>query len=119
MDEGAAGLLLRFERGGFSDLNGSQLEDLSTALESEAVATGQEAPLFLSRAVRFVYGFFLDHDEYGGVREGFVHALDEVVRSRVPGITAASPDWAARLARDFGDELKRMVAEYDPRNPYE
>jgi hypothetical protein len=119
MDDVSAKLLARFERGGFSQLTGSELEQLSAYLESRGAVTGQEAPLFLSRAIRTVHHLFLEHDEYGGTRVGFVRRLDEVACERVPLINASDPDWAARLSRDFLDEIRNMTAAYDPRDPYE
>jgi len=92
---------------------------LADYLERRAAETGQSAPLFLSEAIRAVYELFREHDEYGGIRLGFVHQLDDLVRERLPIVQRSEPQWAAKLAPDFRDEIQLMVDGYNPQNTYE
>jgi len=112
-------LFQRFAETGFQQLLAAQLTELADYLESRAVDTGLAAPLFLSQAINTVLTLFLEHDESGGVRVGFVRMLDDLVHTRLPEIEGSAPPMAARLARELRDEIRLNVADYNPHNTYE
>ena len=97
----------------------TQPAELADYLERRAAETGQSASLFLSQAIRAVSKLLREHDECGGIRLGFVRELDELVRERVPVIQSSEPHWAAKLARDFRDDVQKMVDGYNPQKTYE
>jgi hypothetical protein len=119
MNESPVELLRRFVHGGFEQLTDAQPAELADYLEKQAAETGQSAPLFISQAIRSVSGLFREHDEYGGTRLGFVLELDNLVRERLPIIQRSEPHWAAKLARDFRDEILARVTAYNPQNTHE
>jgi hypothetical protein len=114
-------LFLRFERGGFQSVIGSQLTELAAYLEEHAAATGLAVPLFILEAVQAVQTLVREHDEYGGIRNGFLRKLDELVRSALPELRKLSDDpiQAARTARTFKNDVLMMVARYDVRETYD
>ena len=109
-----AELLHRFVHGDFEQLAGTEPAELANYLERRAAETGQSASLFVSQAIRAVYTLFREHEESGGVRLEFSGMVDAVVRERMPVIQRSEPHWAAKLARDFRDEIQ-AVERYDPR----
>ena len=109
----------RFLADGFGSLSNAEPEELATYLEDRAAAGGGAHLLFLSEAIRAVDIFFHDHDEYGGVRLGFLRQLDTLVRERLPAIIRSEPPWAAELARDFRDATVVRIRSYDPGDTYE
>jgi len=111
-------LLRRFVVGGFERLTGDELLALSERLEETTSATGEAAPLVLSEAIKAVYALFREHDEHGGVSLDFIRYLDKLAVLQLPKICASEPPEAARLARDFRDELYALVSEYDPAKPF-
>jgi hypothetical protein len=112
-------LFARFLKGGFEQLIYGEPAELADYLENRAGSTGLSAPLFLSQAVRAVYSLFLEHDEYGGTRIGFVRQIDDLVRERLPVIERSNPDLAGKLARDLRDEILKKANSYSPQNTYE
>ena len=93
--------------------------ELADYLENRAAQTGQSAHLFLSQSIREVYALMREQDEYGGTRIAFIRWLDGLVRERLPVIQQSDPHWAAKLARDFRDEIRKRTASYDPQETYE
>jgi hypothetical protein len=118
-EEDGAALLQRFIQHGFEGLVDDQPSVLAKWLRDRAAQTGRADPVFVSEAIDAVYTFFLSHDEHGGIRLGFIRRLDEVVYSRLPTIQKADSHWAAKLAKDFCDEILVMVRAYDPQKDYE
>jgi|SRR5665213_2397980 len=119
MSENTSELLTHFVRGGFENLVGSQPVDLANYLRGIAGHTGQSASLFIAEAIEGVHALFIEHDEYGGVRSGFIYRLDDLVCSRLPTVQSADPHWAAKLAKDFRDDILALVKSYDPTDDYE
>jgi hypothetical protein len=119
MSEKGDELFRQFVRSGFEQLVDNQPADLADYLESRAAATGSSTSLFLAEAIRAVYALSLRHDDYGGIRLGFVHQLDDLVHERLPVIERSESHWAAKLARDFRDEILSKVALYDPQKSYD
>jgi hypothetical protein len=89
--------------------------------QERAAATGLAMPLFILEAVEAVQTLLRDHDEYGGIRIGFLRRLDELVRSALPELRKVSDDpiQAARIALTFKNDVLSMVARYDVRESYE
>lgn len=113
-------LFQRFLTSGFARLVNTEPEELADYLEDRAAAGGGVALLFVSEAIRTAYGFFLEHDEGGGIRSGFRHQLDTLVRDRLPAIEQSQDEsWAAELARDFRDEVTKRISSYDAGLTYE
>lgn len=86
-------------------------------LEQSAVSTGTAAPLFLSQAVRAVDSFMREHDEYGGVRASFIQYIDRLVLDCLMKVRSETSVPAARIARDFRDEVCALLGQYDSGKP--
>lgn len=95
------------------------LRELADVLETRAVETGLAAPLFVSQAIRSVIGLMADHDSAGGVRLGFLHQLDSVLRPMLRDIQRGDPLSATRRARELRDSVRTSILQYDPRKTYE
>jgi hypothetical protein len=108
----------RFRERGFEGLVGSQPAEVVQYLESLATETGAAAPLFLSQAVRAVDDFMHAHDEAGGVRLDFLKYIDSLLFNYFDRIQSAKPEFAAAIARNFHDEVKALLTEYDPSKPH-
>ena len=93
--------------------------ELADYLDRFASTTGQSAPLFIAEAIRAVDRLSHEHDESGGIRMGFANLLDDLVLNRLPTIQRNDQHWAAKLARDFRDEVLALLRTYDPENTYE
>ena len=119
MSEQGEALFRRFIQHGFEGLVDDQPNILAGWLGERAAQTGRAAFLFVSEAVVAANSLLLEHDEPGGIRLGFIRKMDEVVYSSLPAIQRADTHWAAKLAKDFRDEILAMVRDYDPRNDYE
>ena len=120
MGERGADLLQRFIQYGFEGLVDDQTALLSLNSSRESAAqTGRAQLVFISDAIDVTSALVLSHDEYGGIRHGFIRRLDEIVYERLPLIQKAEAHWAAKLAKDFCDSIRAMVRDYDPRNDYE
>jgi hypothetical protein len=106
-------------RSGFEGLVDAEPFNLAYYLEQNAASTGQSAFLFLAETIRAVHALLVEHAEYGGVQLAFFHKVDDLVRERLPVIERADQYWAAKLAKDFRDEILAMVHTYDPNKDYE
>jgi hypothetical protein len=93
MSEQGEALFQRFVQHGFEGLVDDQPRLLAKWLRDRAAQTGRAGLIFVSEAIDAAYALFLDHDEYGGVRFGFIRKLDEAVYSRLPAIQRADIHW--------------------------
>ena len=84
MDPEREALFQRFIQHGFEGLVDDQSAVLAKWLSERAAQTNRTSLAFVSDAIDAVYALFLEHDEYGGIRLGFIRQLDEVVYSRLP-----------------------------------
>lgn len=118
MDIGDQRLFSLFLAKGFTGLVNDEPEKLGTYLEQRAEETGSAAYAFLAQAILEAYGLFLEHDEAGGIRIGFMRQLDQLVF----GLRAAEdgdPKEAAHLTRAFRTEIRKRITLYDPQKEYE
>lgn len=118
VDIGNQKLLRAFLERGFTGLLNDEPKKLSAYLEERAVETGHPAFIFVAEALAETYLFFLEHDEAGGVRVGFVHQLDRLVFEKLRALEGPDQQEAAYRAREFRDELRRRIILYDPGNTY-
>lgn len=107
----------RFDVGGFESLTGTEPAEVAAYLEHSAVSTGTAAPLFLSQAVRAVDSFMREHDEYGGVRASFIQYIDRLVHDCLMKVRSETSVAAAKIARDFRDEVCALLSQYDSGRP--
>jgi hypothetical protein len=111
-------LFRQFTQHGFEGLVDDQPRVLASWLRERAAQTDRAHLVFISDAITAANTLFISHDEYGGIRHGFIRRLDEVVYKRLPVIQKAESHWAAKLAKDFCDEILVMVRDYDPQEEY-
>jgi len=119
MSEREEALFQRFIQHGFEGLVDDEPAVLAKWLSERAAQTGRIGLVFVSEAIGAAYALFLNHDECGGVRFGFIRRLDELVYSGLPAIQKADIHWQPKLAKDFRDEVLAMVHNYDPKEEYE
>jgi hypothetical protein len=108
----------RFRSGGFAALVNDEPRVLVEYLEYLAGETGEATSLFMAEAVKKVDRLFRDHDEYGGIRMGFIRRLDQLIHVHFSSENQSIPT-RAELARRGRDEIIREVRSYNPRNDYE
>ncbi len=119
MPHDAGELFSSLVNSGFEHVTGAQLLEIADYLDRRAANTGVAATLFVSEAIRGLHGFFMEHDEYGGIRNGFISELSDLMRDRLRVIQESDAHWAAKLAQAFRDEIRQKIASYDPRNSYD
>lgn len=106
-------------RDGIAAVPSKMLQEAADVLEERAVETGLAAPLFVADAIRSILSLMTEHEEYGGIRIGFLLRLDSVLRPLLQEVQRGDPVSATRRAQELRDCVRQAVREYDPRKEYE